>query len=361
MTFNSIKINALKNNNYIFLLYLSVYFLKYGFKPFILSEFILDLFILTSFAYLFLNSFKYEKAKNFYLALILVISIITSIYNYSASVLFIFCSVAAESFKSDKTAVLWLSAIAISIVSITIIFSLPAYFWLVAGLVSVIVVVNKRIEKYRDEKNKTLSYQKIWYATYKERERLSQDLHDSLGILLSKGVLLAQVAAYKDKKLTLDSKQKFEQLEILMRQSLESIRRVITNSHTCDFSKQIAEIQETLNLAQIKTNITIDAEIQLNESQKQQVLYIINESTANIIKHSNANECEIQFTKENNEARLIIKNNGYSLIDWNKSNGLNNIKSRVENLSGNYTITNDDGFNISTTFPLKHDYKNNNY
>lgn len=138
------------------MLYLSVYFLKYGFKPFSLSEFILDLFILTSFAYLFLNSFKYENEKNFYLALILVIAIITSIYNYSASVLFIFCSVIAESFKSDKTAVLWLSAIAISIVSITIIFSLPAYFWLIAGLVSVIVVVNKRIEKYKDEKNKNI-------------------------------------------------------------------------------------------------------------------------------------------------------------------------------------------------------------
>ena len=353
MTFNNLKAKASEFRHYIFLLYLSVYFLKYGFKPFSFEEFGIDIVILTIFTFLFFKSLQDENFKHIYLALMLIIATTTSIDNCNASVLFIFCSVTAECFKNNKIVILWLTIIASAIVSITIIFSLPAYFWLVAGLISVIVVVNKRIDKYQYKKNEALAYQKIWYATYKERERLSQDLHDSLGILLSKGILLAQVASYQDKTLNLESKQKFEQLEKLMRQSLENIRHVISNSHTCDFSKQIADIRETLNLAQIKNQITIDPVIQLSEDQKRQVLYIINEATTNIIKHSKAKECLIQFTKQHNRANLTIKNNGKSFIDWDNSNGLNNIKSRIEYLSGNLTISNDEGFNISATFPLE--------
>ncbi|MEW5251011.1 sensor histidine kinase [Microbulbifer sp. 2201CG32-9] len=348
----SIKNKALAIKNYIFFLYLSIYFLKYGFKPFDLAEFVFDFFILVSFIYCFLKSFSDEKESYFYLALMLAIAIYTSIDNPSAGVLFVFCSVVAESFKSRKAAVLGLSIVAGSILTLTIVFSLPAYFWLVSGLISFIVVASKKIEKYQSEKNSVQAHQKIWYATYRERERLSRDLHDSLGVLLSKGVLLAQVATYKDHKLSAESKEKFEQLETLMRQSLENIRNVIANSHTCDFLKQIAEIKETLNLAKIKTKITIAPEIQLTDSQKQQVLYIISEASANVIKHSRAKDCEIQFLKLNNAAVLTIKNNGGSSIDWDKSNGLNNIKARVESLAGKCTIINDNGFNVSATFPL---------
>jgi two-component system, NarL family, sensor histidine kinase DesK len=351
----NLKLRALFDSEYIFLLYLSVYFVKYGFQEFIILEFVYDLIVVLVFSLLFIGSLKNETYKHQHLFLMLIIAISASIYNASAGVFFIFCSVTAESFKTTKSTAFWLVIVAVSILSLSISLSLPAYFWLVASVISIVVVSRKRFERSRDKRNELLAVQKVCYAIHSERERLSRDLHDSLGILLSKGILLAQVAVYQDKSLPLDSLERFEQLEEIMRKSLENIRQVISNSHTCDFVTQVLEVRKTLNLANIETTVDIDHKIRLTLLQKQQLLYIINELATNIIKHSSASKCTIQIQRIKESANLTVMDDGDSAVDWNKSNGLENVRSRIKTLNGTVDFELDSKFSVSMTFPLLYD------
>lgn len=109
-----------------------------------------------------------------------------------------------------------------------------------------------------------------------------------------------------------------------------------------------------------KLSLEIDAdsncmEKQLNNNQKNHLYFIIKESVINVIKHANASLIKIIIKCNNNVLILEVSDNGVGYIESKskKGLGLENIKSRIESLNGEFTISRvNTGTIIKVLFPI---------
>jgi signal transduction histidine kinase len=79
----------------------------------------------------------------------------------------------------------------------------------------------------------------------------------------------------------------------------------------------------------------------------------VQELLNNIIKHSDAKECIIQFIKENNRLSITIEDNGrgFSNLNETKGIGLTSVEERVNYLKGSLSI--DSETSVGTTVMME--------
>ena len=171
-----------------------------------------------------------------------------------------------------------------------------------------------------------------------ERQRLSRELHDSLGQLL--------IAL----KLKYESATSKKELGELFDKTIEETRRISNNL----MPAALAEFGLTTALRNICNDISENTDIEvhfkahgtiksLDLEVKIYLFRIIQEALTNIIKHAHANSAIIDVNYSNNIVNLIINDDGIGFDTQahlkKNSNGLNNIKDRVSLLNGTISIS----------------------
>ncbi|SMC65111.1 tetratricopeptide repeat-containing sensor histidine kinase [Moheibacter sediminis] len=203
-------------------------------------------------------------------------------------------------------------------------------------------------------------------AEIQERKRIGQELHDSLGYLLSLAGLNASVL-HKRKDITEEKKN--ELLNSLMESIDDAFEEVRTISHNLAPSllseyglkgalKNISDrINQSSRLKMTFDTFGLDAKI---DDLIENVLYrTIQEIVNNTIKHAEATELFIQIAQDQNQITIMAEDNGKGFdieeIKKQSSFGLYHIKSAVENLNGNLHIDSkiNRGTIISIFIPLK--------
>ncbi|MGO4773342.1 ATP-binding protein [Flavobacterium sp. W22_SRS_FK3] len=103
---------------------------------------------------------------------------------------------------------------------------------------------------------------------------------------------------------------------------------------------------------------TISSKKRYAETFERRLYFIISELLNNIIKHSEAKRAEILLSERNNELIIEITDNGkgFDVNDFNfvEGFGLNQIKTRINNLNGHFNIKSkiNEGTCIKVTVPL---------
>lgn len=212
-------------------------------------------------------------------------------------------------------------------------------------------------------RNKTLLEKQdyeIYNAILKERNRIAREIHDNVGHLLSRSILLTGVlkTVNKDNNCT----ESLNNLHDSLHKAMESIRESVHNLH--DDSVNLKETTEAIvnNFTFCKINMLYDMGIDVPRDIKFSFIAILKESLNNICKHSNATNVNIILREHPAMYQLIIKDNGTTAknIDVHKyiyssnSNsgiGLSNIYSRVNILNGSLQIHTYNGFCIFITIP----------
>ncbi|MEL6988577.1 MAG: ATP-binding protein, partial [Bacteroidota bacterium] len=110
-----------------------------------------------------------------------------------------------------------------------------------------------------------------------------------------------------------------------------------------------------LNTHDIMLDFRIEGDIRnipMTGEQRRNVFLIIKEALHNTVKHAQAEKVKIEFNNTK-ELRITIHDNGTGFPDTGNilGNGLNNMKSRIEKLSGKITYKNDNGAKIQLTIP----------
>jgi signal transduction histidine kinase len=197
-------------------------------------------------------------------------------------------------------------------------------------------------------------------AISRERTRVAQELHDSLGHSLMALVMHLEFAkkiyTIKPKKV----EEVLSQSEKIAKASICDLRKAVTllNSELeiKDFDNSIEKLINNFYLfSNIKmifnTNININ---DLSSIIKTSIYKIIQESITNSLKHGNATEINIKITTTRENVELIITDNGIGCSNVIKSNGLNGIENRINLLRGiiYYLNHNDSGFGIRVFIPL---------
>lgn len=207
------------------------------------------------------------------------------------------------------------------------------------------------------EKNKALQEKQnyeIYAATLRERNRIAREIHDNVGHLLSRTILLtgAAKAVNQDKNM----ENLLEGLDVSLNSAMNSIRSSVHDLHdeSMDLEKTIKSIISDFKNCELEYDMY---EIIPNDI-KYCFAAITKEAIANIIKHSNATSVKIILREHPALYQLCIEDDGkgYDPGEGDATGiGLKNMQERVQTLGGTFQIRGDNGFRIFITIPKKQD------
>lgn len=214
------------------------------------------------------------------------------------------------------------------------------------------------------EKNRMLvekqNYE-IYAATLKERNRIAREIHDNVGHLLSRSILLTGAAKTINKEPALDSV--LENLDQSLNQAMTSIRTSVHDLHddSVNLKDAVAGLASEFQFCPV--TLDYDMGYEVPKEIKYCFISIIKEGLSNISRHSSATEAHITLREHPALYQLCIEDNGkisdpsdkmdvhVSSDSRSRGIGLSNMKDRLESLKGTLQITTDNGFRLFITIP----------
>ncbi len=215
-------------------------------------------------------------------------------------------------------------------------------------------LLQKQNRNLLEEQNKS-----IYTAQLAERNRIAREIHDNVGHMLSRSIL--QVGAImvinKNEAVAGELKSLRNTLDTAMNNIRESVHDI--RDEAIDLEAAIKEMAEPLN-KKYKITFEFDAEKEnVDKNIKYAVINIVKEAVSNIIKYSKNEFVTIRFDEHPSMYQLIIHDFGsdteQKLSDIPLSNGmgLENIRTRAEQLGGQANFSMDNGFRIFVRIPKK--------
>ena len=212
------------------------------------------------------------------------------------------------------------------------------------------------------EKNLTLlenqDYQ-IYTATLQERNRIAREIHDNVGHLLSRSILLTGALKTINKNENLSGP--LESLESTLGEAMDSIRKSVHNLHddAVDLDETLRSLIRDFTFCPV--TYRYDAGRDIPREVRYSFISITKEALSNIMRHTNATRAEITVREHPALYQLSIEDNGNagtgspagrSFPDAGSPGiGLTSMQERVEKLHGNIHIFTERGFRILITVP----------
>ena len=181
----------------------------------------------------------------------------------------------------------------------------------------------------------------IYTATLRERNRIAREIHDNVGHMLSRAILMvgAMKAVHGDGRLSAS----MEQLEETLNAAMTSVRKSVHDIH--DESVNLKEILESLvkEFSFCSARLEYDMGYDVPREIRYSFIAIVKEALHNISEHSNATRAEVIAREHPAFYQLIIEDNGTAGSkslkytqdglpgsDGSTGIGLKNMKDRVD-------------------------------
>ncbi|HXI72003.1 MAG TPA: two-component regulator propeller domain-containing protein [Verrucomicrobiae bacterium] len=186
-------------------------------------------------------------------------------------------------------------------------------------------------------------------ALEKERARIARDLHDQLGANLTQVALLGEMAA-DDKHLPDEIEAHAQQISQTARITTHALDEIVwainpsndTLEGLANYACKYA--QEYLALAGLRYRADVPAHLPataIPPDVRHNVFLAFKESVNNVVKHAQASEAWIRLRLSPGGFVLEIEDNGRGLGSSpapQNRNGLRNMKKRMEDIGGEFTI-----------------------
>ena len=217
------------------------------------------------------------------------------------------------------------------------------------------------------EKNKALLEKQdyeIYAATLRERNRIAREIHDNVGHVLSRSILMTAACKTINKNEALDPL--LGNLEESLNGAMNSIRSSVHDLHDDAVNLEDAIKGLVKDFTFCPVTLTYDMSRQVPREVKYSLISITKEGLSNVMRHSNADSVNILLREHPALYQLCIEDNGtlgskipdiQTDADSNKMEtvsggmGLSNIRDRVKVLGGTVQITQEKGFRIFVTIP----------
>lgn len=135
----------------------------------------------------------------------------------------------------------------------------------------------------------------VYLATLKERNRIAREIHDNVGHMLSRSILM--VGALKTVNQAENLKVPMDQLDQTLNEAMTNVRQSVHDLH--DESVNLKEVMESLaeEFRFCPVQLTYDMGYDIPKEIKYSFIAITKEALNNVMRHSNANEVKI-LTRE---------------------------------------------------------------
>ena len=193
-------------------------------------------------------------------------------------------------------------------------------------------------------------------AQYEQRIALMQDIHDGIGGMITNVKLMA------------DTRKRISGQDILKSISdiagtavteLQMLTRSLDDMDL-DWISLMAEMRRHARNLLEPQDILLQFTDQLEQQEPRpnSLIYmnlfrILNEALTNVVKHSGAKKVEIAFTVSGGKVTLKVQDNGVGIpTPPARNSGLRNIKTRVQQLQGEFTMVSTEGTCLQVDLPL---------
>jgi len=272
--------------------------------------------------------------------LILAIVYFSFVINFGTVMFFIFpASLLAYHLERELNSVygeIMICAMIVCIIRGVIIYQSEWYSIVPLSLFLVFIVISMdmngkriRMKEEINKKNEELAH----LAGEIERNRISRDLHDSLGHVFSTLSVKAELA---NKLVEINpelAKKELAEIHELSKVSLFKVRDIINDIQNINLEQELSNLRNILN----KLEITLEMHVKCDFSPEveYQIVMIIKELVNNIIKHSEARNVILELTGEADLFNLKIFDDG---IGMHPDTHLKSISYRTKQLNGRMVI-----------------------
>ncbi|MBC9874536.1 sensor histidine kinase [Macrococcoides bohemicum] len=167
-------------------------------------------------------------------------------------------------------------------------------------------------------------------STQIERNRISQDLHDSLGQVFSTLAVKSELALKLIEKYPDMAKDELQEIHSLSQESLYKVRSIIEDIKSTTIEDEVVQVEKILRDANIEFERKVHYE-SVDEIQQHEVSMLIKELINNVIKHSEATKVQLLIDQVDNILNLSLSDNGKGLSN---SMSLKSIEARAQAMDG---------------------------
>lgn len=216
------------------------------------------------------------------------------------------------------------------------------------------IIVAERKSRQRAE---ALAQEVEALAANLERTRIARDIHDALGHTLTTLGVQLEVAQKLRQRNPAQALQALDTAKLLTDQCLEDVRRALQTVRQSDFNlnQALVALVEQLGKSQsftISTNINLPS---LPLQTNQHLYRIVQEGLTNIQKHANASDVRLRTWTTVNSIHLTLSDNGQGFDPKGSGSGfgLQGMRERAHILGGDLKIisTPDRGTQIQVIIP----------
>lgn len=208
------------------------------------------------------------------------------------------------------------------------------------------------------EKNQSLLTKQdyeVYTATLKERNRIAREIHDNVGHMLSRSILMvgAMKAVHGEGLL----KDALCQLEDTLNLAMTSVRESVHDLH--DEAINLKEALEGLvgEFTFCQAVLEYDMGYDVPRELRYGFIAIVREALNNVMRHSNATVVKVVAREHPGLYQLVIEDNGTVYPDRRQEAdsgiGIRNMKERVDAFGGNFKLQRQGGWRIYITVPKK--------
>lgn len=206
---------------------------------------------------------------------------------------------------------------------------------------------DRKVRKELEEKNRYINV----LIAEQERNRIGQDLHDTLGHVFASLTLKSELAAKlidTDKE---SAKKEMMAINQLSRETLNKVRSIVDDLKVQSFEEEVSSVETILRDANLKFIFKNKGVAKSLNPAKQSILsMILKEAINNVIKHAHATEVIGQLVEEHQQIKLIVQDNGVGIKDKEACH-LRSIKERAEYLNGKVAVKSENGTTVVVTIP----------
>lgn len=197
-------------------------------------------------------------------------------------------------------------------------------------------------------------------AIVKERTRIAQELHDSIGhglVALGMNLEFAENILGVD---TVKAEAAIQRAHGQAQNCMTDLRKAVTALKN-DETDQPVGLKESLNRLfnlleseQVQCNLTFDPHVEQESQSVRDCLFkMVREALTNGIRHGKASDFTINISSEAGNTVATVKDNGTGCAEFDKSDGLTGIENRAALIGGkvSYSSLPGDGFCIRAVIP----------
>ena len=229
-----------------------------------------------------------------------------------------------------------------------------------------LVIKDQRINQLlRDQEIQSLNA--MMEGQEQERNRVAKDLHDRLGVMLSTIKLNFSALEGRIDKIREENESHYKITQDLLDEAVEEVRRISRNLVSGVLTKfgLVPALEDLANNISASGQMTCEVivthmEERLSGNQEIAIYRVVQECIGNALKHSKANSIIIQLIRHDEELTVMVEDDGVGfkwdeILAKGKGMGLDNIKSRVNNLGGTCTFDTNpgQGTTIIAEIPIK--------